>query len=437
MLRWHFVRSGRVARSLVICEKERDVATDAAELEMREKGRKLCHVGVVCVEGLDATCSERSEYDLCIRALRRLRQEEGKRLVLLNRTAIRPYKLYKATDAASSEQEGDDAGYLRCPEESAMLECAKAIGVDVDAAFVYEDDSHSTRHLVGKALDGVFGPRRCRWNRSSTIVRDSFYFVTTSRFLDDDGHDEQERREKKQRRIATYIHAAKARGVRCISDTEFINGQEKMPALSSISFSEDAFSANQQHNGVINYGADEDAHQTHHTIIMDHCQAEKRSSALELVELVLMVGAPGSGKTCFARRAFSSDPRYVVLHGDDRRHSREEDMRLAVTKAISQGKCVVIDSPNHEPRRRSRFVRAAHEQARSRGATLRCRCVCLTTPLQLCLERNRKRKSNRVPLAGYDSYAKRYAAPTRENLLESCGSDAIHIEIVVQEVSAI
>jgi bifunctional polynucleotide phosphatase/kinase len=129
-------------------------------------------------------------------------------------------------------------------------------------------------------------------------------------------------------------------------------------------------------------------------------------------EMVMMIGAQGSGKTTFAKEIFGSDPRYVILHGDDERHRTDAKFLAAATTVMSAlGKSVVIDATNGTPAKRAKFA------ARARKAgTFSVRCIEMTTPIDDCKRRNAARSpGSRVPAVAYAAFFKGFEPPNTLN----------------------
>lgn len=117
---------------------------------------------------------------------------------------------------------------------------------------------------------------------------------------------------------------------------------------------------------------------------------------------LVLIGPPGSGKSTWARRYFTrkeivSSDRFRGLIGDDdndQRATREaiEAMHAVLRGRLRLNKTVVVDATHRERKHRDTvremgwgWMRPAH-------------AVVFTAPLQVCLERNaRRRGTRRVP----------------------------------------
>ncbi len=117
---------------------------------------------------------------------------------------------------------------------------------------------------------------------------------------------------------------------------------------------------------------------------------------------LVLVGAPGSGKSTWARQHFtrteivSSDALRAQIgdHSGDQRANRWvfEARDAIVAGRVHLGKTVVVDSTNRTPEEREKAALSAVRWGRP--AFL----VVFLTPLEVCLERNaRRRKPRRVP----------------------------------------
>jgi predicted kinase len=117
---------------------------------------------------------------------------------------------------------------------------------------------------------------------------------------------------------------------------------------------------------------------------------------------LVLVGAPGSGKSSWARRYFSrhevvSSDRIRAMIGDHSTDQRANSWTFQALHAIVEGrttlgKTVVVDATNRTHKIREQATEPA--RAWSRPAT----AVVFLTPLEVCLERNaRRRPPRRVP----------------------------------------
>lgn len=127
------------------------------------------------------------------------------------------------------------------------------------------------------------------------------------------------------------------------------------------------------------------------------------------LELVVLVGLQGSGKSTFRRERF--DHTHVVVSKDLFRNNPRPARRQAflIDEALSAGRSVVVDNCNVTTEDRRLLI----EQARRYQA----RVVCYYFPpdLDACLARNALREGKaRVPDAAIHRFARWFVEPTRE-----------------------
>ena len=134
------------------------------------------------------------------------------------------------------------------------------------------------------------------------------------------------------------------------------------------------------------------------------------------MELVLLIGLQGSGKSTFYRRTFAST--HVLVSKDNFRNNRRPQRRQMhlIEEALKQGHSVVVDNTNPTLEDRA----AITGLAKAHGAT-----ICgfyFDAPLADCLERNRRRSSKaRVPDAALHITSKRMRPPLVDE-----GFDRLH-----------
>jgi predicted kinase len=126
------------------------------------------------------------------------------------------------------------------------------------------------------------------------------------------------------------------------------------------------------------------------------------------LELVVLVGLPGSGKSTFARR-FAATHRLIsldVLRG--RRQPAATQLRL-VDEALAAGYSVVVDNVHAAPAARAPLIALGHARA------ARVVAYFLDAPKAVCLARNRQRTGRaRVPDVAIHIAAARLVPPAPE-----------------------
>jgi predicted kinase len=128
------------------------------------------------------------------------------------------------------------------------------------------------------------------------------------------------------------------------------------------------------------------------------------------MEIVVLCGVPGSGKSTLSRTMFSD---YVRINLDTLRTRHRED--VAISQAISRQRSMVIDNTNVTSRVRRKYI----EIARKHG--FRVRAVCLVCPPSLAISRNSKRKGTKeyVPVSAIMRYYRIFEIPTKEEGFDS------------------
>ena len=124
------------------------------------------------------------------------------------------------------------------------------------------------------------------------------------------------------------------------------------------------------------------------------------------LELVVMVGLQGSGKSTWVREHLPAT--HVVVSKDHWPHARHREarQRRTVDDALAAGCRVVVDNTNVSPHDRAPLI----EIARARSAEVRA--VYLDVPLSVCLARNADRVGcARVPVIGVYATQNRMVPP--------------------------
>jgi predicted kinase len=126
------------------------------------------------------------------------------------------------------------------------------------------------------------------------------------------------------------------------------------------------------------------------------------------VELVILIGLPGAGKTTFHRARFAATHVHVSKDLMRNRRDRQRRQMALVDEALAAGRSVVVDNTNVTVADRAALI----EAARRRGAAV-AGYVFATSPGE-CAERNRGRVARaRVPDVAIHAAAKRWERPAR------------------------
>jgi predicted kinase len=125
------------------------------------------------------------------------------------------------------------------------------------------------------------------------------------------------------------------------------------------------------------------------------------------MELVLLIGLQGSGKTTFARTRFAGT--HVLISRDcllnNRQPARRE--RQLVAEALAAGRSVIVDDTNPTPEVRAPLI----ELGRTHGAEVSG--YFFEPDLEACLLRNRQRPGKqRVPDVALFATLKRLTPPS-------------------------
>lgn len=117
--------------------------------------------------------------------------------------------------------------------------------------------------------------------------------------------------------------------------------------------------------------------------------------------LVLLIGPSGCGKSTFARRHFrttevlSSDHCRALIADDENDMAATRDafdlLHTIAGRRLARGRLTVVDATNVQARARRPLLALAAEHHRPAVA------IVFDLPLEVCLERNRRRADHRIP----------------------------------------
>ncbi|KAL4236921.1 hypothetical protein ACF0H5_005307 [Mactra antiquata] len=138
--------------------------------------------------------------------------------------------------------------------------------------------------------------------------------------------------------------------------------------------------------------------------------SDKKEYHSKSPEMVIMVGAPATGKSTFRRRYFESHG-YIAVNRDTM--GTMQKCIKAASEALKSKKSVVADNTNPTVVARKDFIDCAKK------AGVPCRCFVMDTQLDLAHHLNYFRQTQtsgsvrRVPDVGYNVFKKNYEAPTK------------------------
>lgn len=136
------------------------------------------------------------------------------------------------------------------------------------------------------------------------------------------------------------------------------------------------------------------------------------------LEVVLLCGSPGSGKSSWTRRAPSH---YESVCQDDTR--TKASCLSGVESALKRGLAVVVDNTNRDRKTRGEYLARIGKTARALGVNIPVRCVLLRTSKDLTFHLDAMRldhpipsesKHKRLPAVAIHTFFKRYEPPSKD-----------------------
>ncbi|KAK4527518.1 hypothetical protein GAYE_SCF40G5440 [Galdieria yellowstonensis] len=151
------------------------------------------------------------------------------------------------------------------------------------------------------------------------------------------------------------------------------------------------------------------------TIIQQPQESCSNSSTRRI--LLILVGIPGSGKTCFSKK-LESKGWYRVCQ--DELQTRQQCENYAI-EYLSQNKPTVVDRCNVTKEQRATWINIGKQANAVVG------CIVFTTPLSICISRVAQREQHPT-LQGNDPktesvvfrFAQEFCAPTPEEGIDFC-----------------
>lgn len=150
-----------------------------------------------------------------------------------------------------------------------------------------------------------------------------------------------------------------------------------------------------------------------------------------MVELVILIGLPGAGKSSFYRDRFAATHAHVSKDLMRSRPGRQTRQLALIDEALATGRSVVVDNINATAADRAALIDAARRRDTAVIGYV------FTTSAAECSRRNRNRAGRaRVPEVAIRAAAKRFEWPTRAegfDRLERVRADAGRFEITPQD----
>jgi predicted kinase len=128
-----------------------------------------------------------------------------------------------------------------------------------------------------------------------------------------------------------------------------------------------------------------------------------------MLELIIFVGVPGSGKSTYYRRHFAATHVHVSKDLMPQARDRETRQRAQIEKALSEGRSVVVDNTSPTAALRAPLI----EIGRRYGA--RVIACFFDVPVRTAIARNASREGKaRVPNVAIFTTLKKLVPPTRD-----------------------
>lgn len=125
---------------------------------------------------------------------------------------------------------------------------------------------------------------------------------------------------------------------------------------------------------------------------------------IDIPEVIIMVGMPGSGKTTIANNILGDERGYVIISGDTYKTSKKMIKKASEFKNCS----IVFDATNNTIKKRNEYITFARE-----AGFKYIRCIHLTTSFDESWKRNQTRSLDKqIPKVAYAVYNKYFESPS-------------------------
>lgn len=131
------------------------------------------------------------------------------------------------------------------------------------------------------------------------------------------------------------------------------------------------------------------------------------------IQLNVMVGLPGSGKSSYIKKTKSKDGLYIISADDVREdfpeiednskifdlvYEKLEILIKSIYENALPNACIYLDNTNLVCKKRKKIFEVAKKLEKScRGLNINVTAIIMSTPFETCLERNKNRKGKVVP----------------------------------------